>query len=147
MPSAGRNPPIPSTSRFPTSSPSARHRRRHVPRQYLAPSFDFNKQYRDGYSFGSEGGPLDYYILYGPDPKSVVKTWAWLVGTTPLPPLWSLGYQQSRYSYYPEAEVRRIASKLRSERIPADVIWLDIDYQLKNRPFTVDPERSLISTR
>jgi alpha-glucosidase len=104
-------------------------------------SFDFNKQYRDAYSFGSEGGPLDYYILYGPDPKAVVETWAWLVGTTPLPPLWSLGYQQSRYSYYPEAEVRRIASKLRSERIPADVIWLDIDFQLKNRPFTVDPER------
>ena len=104
-------------------------------------SFDFNKQYRDGYSFGSEAGPLDYYILYGPEPKSVVKTWAWLVGATPLPPLWSLGYQQSRYSYYPEAEVRRIAARLRSERIPADVIWLDIDYQLKNRPFTVDPER------
>jgi alpha-glucosidase len=104
-------------------------------------SFDFNKQYRDGYSFGSEGGPLDYYILYGPEPKTVVEAWAWLVGTTPLPPLWSLGYQQSRYSYYPESEVRRIASKLRSERIPSDVIWLDIDYQLKNRPFTVDPER------
>jgi alpha-glucosidase len=104
-------------------------------------SFDFNKEYRDGYSFGSEGGPLDYYILYGPDPKSVVETWAWLVGPTPLPPLWSLGYQQSRYSYYPESEVRRIANRLRSERIPSDVIWLDIDFQLKNRPFTVDPER------
>jgi alpha-glucosidase len=104
-------------------------------------SFDFNKQYRDGYSFGSEGGALDYYILYGPEPKAVVEAWAWLVGTTPLPPLWSLGYQQSRYSYYPESEVRRIASKLRSERIPSDVIWLDIDYQLKNRPFTVDPDR------
>ncbi|HEY1161313.1 MAG TPA: TIM-barrel domain-containing protein, partial [Terracidiphilus sp.] len=103
-------------------------------------SFDFNKEYRDGYSFGSEGGPLDYYILYGPEPKSVLQTWAWLVGTTPLPPLWSLGYQQSRYSYYPESEVRRIASRLRSERIPADVIWLDIAYQLQNRPFTVDPE-------
>ncbi|MGA9669045.1 MAG: TIM-barrel domain-containing protein, partial [Terracidiphilus sp.] len=104
-------------------------------------SFDFNKEYRDGYSFGSEGGPLDYYILYGPDPKAVMRDWAWLVGTPPLPPLWSLGYQQSRYSYYPEADVRRIASKLRSERIPVDVIWLDIDFQLKNRPFTVDPER------
>jgi alpha-glucosidase len=103
--------------------------------------FDFNKEYRDGYSFGSEGGPLDYYILYGPDPKDVVQAWAWLVGTTPLPPLWSFGFQQSRYSYYPESEVRRIASRLRSERIPADVIWLDIDYQLKNRPFTVDSER------
>ncbi|MGA7858340.1 MAG: TIM-barrel domain-containing protein, partial [Terracidiphilus sp.] len=104
-------------------------------------SFDFNKQYRDGYSFGSEGGPLDYYILYGPEPKAVVETWAWLTGTTPIPPIWSLGYQQSRYSYYPETEVRRIGAKLRSERIPADVIWLDIDYQYKNRPFTVDPER------
>jgi len=104
-------------------------------------SFDFNKEYRDAYSFGSEGGPLDLYILYGPEPKAVVESWAWLVGKTPLPPLWSLGYQQSRYSYYPESEVRRIADRLRSERIPADVIWLDIDYQLKNRPFTVDPER------
>ena len=104
-------------------------------------SFDFNKEYRDGYSFGSEGGPLDLYILYGPEPKTVVQTWAWLTGTTPMPPLWSFGYQQSRYSYFPEAEVRRIADRLRSERIPADVIWLDIDYQLKNRPFTVDPER------
>jgi len=104
-------------------------------------SFDFNKQYRDGYSFGSEGGPLDFYILYGPEPKAVVETWAWLTGTTPMPPLWAFGYQQSRYSYFPEAEVRRIADRLRSERIPADVIWLDIDYQLKNRPFTIDPDR------
>ena len=103
-------------------------------------SFEFNKEYRDGYSFGSQGGPLDYYILYGPEPKAVVMKWAWLVGTTPLPPLWAFGYQQSRYSYSPEAEVRRIAARLRSERIPADVIWLDIGFQLKNRPFTVDPE-------
>lgn len=103
-------------------------------------SFDFNKEYRDAYSFGSENGPLDYYILYGPEPKSVVENWAWLTGKTPLPPLWSLGYQQSRYSYYPETEVRRIANELRTRQIPADVLWLDIDYQLKNRPFTVDPE-------
>ena len=104
-------------------------------------SFDFNKELRDGYSFGAEGGPLDYYILYGPTPKDVIREWAWMTGATPLPPMWTLGYQQSRYSYYPEAEVRRIADRLRSEHIPADVIWLDIDYQLKNRPFTVDPAK------
>jgi alpha-glucosidase len=104
-------------------------------------SFEFNKEYRDAYSFGSEGGPLDFYIVYGPEPKQVLESWAWLVGTTPMPPMWALGYQQSRYSYYPEAEVKRIADRLRSERIPADVIWLDIDYQYKNWPFTVDPER------
>ncbi len=104
-------------------------------------SFEFNKELRDGYSFGSEGGPLDYYILYGPAPKDVVRTWAWMTGTIPLPPLWSLGYQQSRYSYFPEPEVRRIVKTLRQEHIPADAIWLDIDYQTRNRPFTVDPEK------
>ncbi|WP_109484397.1 TIM-barrel domain-containing protein [Occallatibacter savannae] len=104
-------------------------------------SFEFNKEYRDAYSFGSEGGPLDFYLVYGPEPKQVLENWAWLVGTTPMPPMWALGYQQSRYSYYPEAEVKRIVGRLRSERIPADVIWLDIDFQYKNWPFTVDPER------
>ena len=104
-------------------------------------SFDFNKEYRDAYSFGSEGGPLDFYVVYGPEPKQVLQSWAWLVGNTPMPPMWALGYQQSRYSYYPQAEVKRIANRLRSERIPADVIWLDIDYQYKNWPFTVDPDR------
>ena len=104
-------------------------------------SFEFNKELIDGYSFGSVGGGIDYYILYGPAPKDVIREWAWMTGTTPLPPIWSLGYQQSRYSYFPEAETRRIVSKLRSERIPADAIWLDIDYQFKNRPFTVDPEK------
>ena len=104
-------------------------------------SFDFNKEYRDGYSFGSEGGPLDFYVVYGPEPKQVVETWAWLVGKTPMPPMWALGYQQSRYSYYPEAEVKRIADTLRSKKIPADVIWLDIDYQYKYWPFTIDKER------
>lgn len=104
-------------------------------------SFDFDKEQRDAYSFGAADGPLDYYVLYGPAPKQVLGAYAWLTGTTPLPPLWSLGYQQSRYSYYPESEVRNIAKKLRQDRIPADVIWLDIDYQEKNRPFTVDTER------
>jgi len=104
-------------------------------------SFDFDKEYRDAYSFGAPDGPLDLYILYGPTPKKVVEDWAWLTGPTPLPPMWSLGYQQSRYSYNPESEVRRIAAKLRSERIPADVIWLDIDYQYKYRPFTIDTKQ------
>ncbi|HEY3989233.1 MAG TPA: TIM-barrel domain-containing protein, partial [Acidobacteriaceae bacterium] len=104
-------------------------------------SWEFNKVERDAWSFAAPNGPLDYYILYGPDPKQVLGEWAWLVGHAPLPPKWSLGYQQSRYSYYPESEVRNIAKHLRADHIPADVIWLDIDYQQNNRPFTVNRER------
>ena len=89
----------------------------------------------------SPDGPLDYYLIYGPTAKQVVESYAWLTGPTPLPPLWSLGYQQSRYSYYPEEKVREIADRLRADRIPADAIYLDIDYQQNNRPFTVNRER------
>jgi alpha-glucosidase len=75
--------------------------------------FDFGKASRNAYSFGSEGGPLDYYFLYGPTPKHVVESYAYLTGTPPLPPLWSLGFQQSRYSYSPESQVREVAGRLR----------------------------------
>jgi len=101
-------------------------------------SFDFGKESPDYFSFGSEGGELNYYFLAGPEPKKVVQEYTALVGRSPLPPLWTLGYQQSRYSYYPEARVREIAATLREKKIPADVIYLDIDYQQGNAPFTIN---------
>jgi alpha-glucosidase len=104
-------------------------------------SFDFGKEFRDAYSFGSENGELDYYFFYGPDPKKVVSDFTALVGREPLPPLFAMGYQQCRYSYYPEARVREVAGEFRKRKIPADVIYLDIDYQEKYRPFTIDRER------
>ena len=103
-------------------------------------SFDFGRLDGSTYSFGAEAGPLDYYFFYGPEPKKVVEEYADLTGKPPLPPIWSFGYQQSRYSYAPEAKVREIADRLRNDHIPSDVLWLDIDYQYKNRPFTVDPQ-------
>ena len=103
--------------------------------------FDFGRQRTDRYSFSAPAGPLDYYLLYGPEPRHVVEAYAWLTGPTPLPPLWSLGFQQSRYSYSPRAQVEEIADRLRADKIPTDALWLDIDYQYENRPFTVDPER------
>src|SRR5580692_2107497 len=72
-------------------------------------SFDFGKQIDGVYSFGAEDGPLDYYVMYGPDPKHVLEGYAWLTGPPPLPPLWTLGYQQSRYSYETEDQLREVA--------------------------------------
>jgi len=102
--------------------------------------FDFGKQARDAYAFGSEGGPLDYYVIYGATPKQVVEGYAYLTGTPPLPALWTLGFQQSRYSYTPESQAREVANRLRKDKIPSDVLYLDIDYQDRNRPFTVNAE-------
>ncbi|MEG9437446.1 DUF5110 domain-containing protein [Edaphobacter sp. HDX4] len=104
-------------------------------------SFDFGRANDAKYSFGSLGGPVDYYFLYGPEPRDVMADYAWLTGPAPLPPLWSFGFQQSRYTYSPESQLMDVAARLRKDKIPADALWLDIDFQKDNKPFTVDPER------
>ena len=101
-------------------------------------SFDFGKESPDYFSFGAEGGELNYYFFAGPEPKKVLEEYTELVGRSPLPPLWTLGYQQCRYSYYPEARVREIAHLFREKKIPADTIYLDIDYQDGYAPFTIN---------
>lgn len=102
-------------------------------------NFDMGKESRDQYSFGAEGGDLDYYFFAGPTPKAILSRFTELVGRMPIPPLWSLGYQQSRWSYSPERRVREIANGFRSNNIPCDVIYLDIDYMDGYRVFTWNP--------
>ncbi|MEP6886103.1 MAG: TIM-barrel domain-containing protein, partial [Gammaproteobacteria bacterium] len=101
--------------------------------------FDFGKRDPRTLAFGSAGGPIDYYVIYGPSTRRVVERYTDLTGKPPLPPEWVLGFQQSRFSYMSAAEVRVVADRFRQERIPADVLWLDIDFQNKNRPFTTNP--------
>ena len=103
-------------------------------------NFDFGHADPSEYTFGAADGPIDYYLMYGPEPRQVVTAWSWLTGPTPLPPLWALGFQQSRYSYFPESQLREVAERLRKDRIPTDVLWLDIDFQHENWPFTVNEE-------
>jgi alpha-glucosidase len=101
-------------------------------------SFDFGKTLGNTFQYRAEGGPADIYLLYGPSAKQVLSTYAWLTGPTPLPPLWTLGFQQSRYSYMTQARVLEVADRLRKDKIPSDALYLDIDYQEKNRPFTIN---------
>lgn len=102
--------------------------------------FDFGQRSADVLSFGAEGGAIDYYVIAGPTIADVVRNYTALTGKAPLPPRWVLGYQQSRWSYMSEDEVRELAERFHKERIPLDVIWLDIDFQDRNRPFTINAQ-------
>lgn len=93
------------------------------------------------YSFAADGGALDYFVIYGPRIGQVVESYTELTGRMPMPPRWALGYQQCRWSYYPDSEVRRLAQTFRDKKIPADVIYLDIHYMDGYRVFTWDGER------
>ena len=104
-------------------------------------TFDIGRERRGLFGFGADGGELDYMLITGPHPRDVVRRYAQLTGRAPLPPRWALGYHQSRWSYYPEARVRRLADTFRQEQVPADTLWLDIDYQDEFKPFTWSAER------
>jgi alpha-glucosidase len=104
-------------------------------------NFDIGKQSQGLLSFGAEDGELNYYLIAGPDPKDVISRYVELTGHMPLPPLWSLGYHQCRYSYFPQSRVMEIAQTFRDKQIPADTLWLDIHYLDGYNPLTWDHER------
>jgi len=102
--------------------------------------FDFAHRDPNTLEMGAPDGPIDYYLIAGPTTGDVVRRYTDLTGRAPMPPQWALGFQQSRYSYMSADEVRQIAGRLRAEKIPTDVLWLDIDFQDRNRPFTVNTQ-------
>ena len=87
------------------------------------------------------GGELDYFVLAGPTPAGVVEQLTRLTGRPALPPMWALGYHQSRWSYGSDSEARAIASGFRERHIPLDAIHLDIDHMDGFRVFTWDHQR------
>jgi len=103
--------------------------------------FDFGKERADRLLFGADGGVMDYYFIAGKDALETVETYTRLTGLPPMPPLWSLGYHQSKWSYYPEQTVSDLAAELRKRRIPCDAIHLDIHHMKQYQALTWDRSR------
>jgi alpha-glucosidase len=92
-------------------------------------------------SFTAEDGEMNYYLIYNSSIAGILKSYSQLLGAAALPPYWSLGLQQCRYSYYPDSKVKRIAATYREKQIPADAIVLDIHYMDEYKLFTWDKKR------
>ncbi|HPS62576.1 MAG TPA: glycoside hydrolase family 31 protein [Bacteroidales bacterium] len=92
-------------------------------------------------SFSADEGSLNYYFFGASTIGGILSDYTWLTGRMTLPPYWSLGYQQCRWSYFPESQVMSIAQQFRDKHIPCDVIWLDIDYMDHYKIFTWNQDR------
>lgn len=79
-------------------------------------------------SFSADAGDMDYYLINGNSISRIIENYSWLTGRMPMPPIWGLGFQQSRWSYFPESEVLNLAKSFRSKQMPLDVLYLDIHY-------------------
>ena len=103
--------------------------------------FDFGKECDDYLYWSHADGSLDYYMIPGKDPKEVLKRYYELTGYNPLQQKWVYGFHQSRWSYETAEWVEEVARRMRENRLPLDVIHLDIDYMDGFRVFTFDRER------
>jgi alpha-glucosidase len=103
--------------------------------------FDLGQTQPDRLRYEADQGELCLYYFGGPSIPAILRRYTQLTGRMPMPPRWMLGYQQSRWSYYPEQLVRELAAELRQRCIPCDAIHLDIHYMNGYRVFTWDRER------
>jgi len=81
-------------------------------------------------------GNTDVYFLAGPGLRDVVRQFADLTGRAAVPPLWSLGYHQCRWSYLSADEFRALKDQFAQHEIPVSALWYDIDYMDEYRLFT-----------
>uniref|UniRef100_A0A8C6TYH7 Glucosidase, alpha; neutral C n=1 Tax=Neogobius melanostomus TaxID=47308 RepID=A0A8C6TYH7_9GOBI len=89
----------------------------------------------------SESGIIDCRVLLGPQPKQVFSQYAQLTGvcSTFAAPSVCAGYHQCRWNYNDEADVTAVDAGFDLNKIPYDVIWLDIEHTDGKRYFTWDP--------
>ncbi|MFL5628529.1 MAG: TIM-barrel domain-containing protein, partial [Ktedonobacteraceae bacterium] len=90
-------------------------------------------------SLTAQGDSLIAYFFFGPTSAKVLSQYTELTGRMPLPPRWSIGHHQCRWSYLSEELVQQIATRMRERNHPCDSIWLDIDYTDEYRNFTWNP--------
>jgi alpha-glucosidase (family GH31 glycosyl hydrolase) len=88
--------------------------------------------------FISERGIPEMFVFAGPSPVEVSQQLALLTGHAPLPPVFALGYHQSRWNYRDEADALHVDGQFDANEIPYDVLWLDIEHTDNKKYFTWD---------
>ena len=83
---------------------------------------------------------MHLYILREEDPRTLCRSFRALIGQSYIPPLFGLGYIQSRWGYASDTAVRTIVREHRERHIPLDGVCLDIDYMDHFASFTWNPD-------
>ena len=104
-------------------------------------TFDIGYTHLDKLSIAIHSEDAALYIIEADTEVEIVKEMRKLTGKSYIAPFWALGYQQSRWSYMNEDEVRSVVDGYRSNGMPIDAVYLDIDYMDNYKDFTVSEEK------
>lgn len=66
--------------------------------------------------------PIDIFVVTAKEPAQVMAEYARITGRPEMPPLWSLGYQQSHRTIASREEILSVAHTFREKKLPCDAL-------------------------
>jgi alpha-glucosidase len=90
--------------------------------------FDLGATKADELRLEADGGEMDLYLIAGPRIADVIERYTRLTGRPSLPPLWALGYWQSKCTYYDWRPLDEAYQQLHTRGFPVDVMVIDYDW-------------------
>ena len=90
-------------------------------------SFEVASEVVSRVQFSVEGQTLEYFVIYGPSPKEILRKYTALTGRPALPPAWSFGLwlSTSFTTNYDEATVTRFIDGMAERNLPLSVFHFD----------------------
>ncbi len=100
--------------------------------------FDCGYTHKDQLKITITSKDFDLYIIEEENFNAIIKAFRELIGQSYIPPKWAFGYQQSRWGYKNEEDLKTVVAGYRENHIPLDAIYMDIDFMDNFKDFTID---------
>ncbi len=103
-------------------------------------TFDIGYTRIDTLQVSCEEADLNLFVIDGDSPYDIVKQFRKIIGKSYIPPKFAFGFGQSRWGYKTKGDFRKVADGHRQNKVPLDMIYMDIDYMQDYKDFTVNQE-------
>ncbi len=101
-------------------------------------SFDIGYTKSDVMTVSCEEADLNLFVIDGDSPYDIVKQFRKIIGRSYIPPKYAFGFGQSRWEYKTKKDFRKVAAGYRENKVPLDMIYMDIDYMQDFKDFTLN---------
>lgn len=99
-------------------------------------TFDIGYSLQDTMTVTCERADLDLYVITGETAYDIVKQFRKIIGRCYIPPKYAFGFGQSRWGYQSQADFEAVITGYQDNRIPIDMVYMDIDYMDHYKDFT-----------
>jgi len=89
-------------------------------------SLDIGSMNEEQMSYTYTNGQAEVFVIAGINHGEMIQNYSFLTGYQPLPPIWSLGYIQSKYGYETQSEATNIVNQIITADFPLDALVLDL---------------------